>query len=120
MMIAIRGLLYACPSLDVIKKEKKTRIIKNILTILRGKGQIIFPNGLAIKVDKENLRGVLQLYLFALKYNVDLLNEWKFDVEENILTTPSGIKFTLKGFDPTIFAETFLCLLYTSPSPRDS
>lgn len=107
-MFIIRGLLYVCPSLDLIKKEGIKRIIKNIITLLRGKGQIIFPNGLAIKVDKENLRDVLQLYLFALKYNVDLLNDWKFSAEESTLTTPSGIKFTIKGFDPTIFAETFL------------
>ena len=106
-MLIARALSYVCPSLDVIKEEKR-RIVRNIITLLRGKGQITFPNELTVKVNKENLRDVLKLYLFSLKYKVDLLNDWKFNAEEYILLTPNGIKFTIKGFDPTIFAETFL------------
>ena len=105
----IKDLLFAvCPHLSAIKKERKDRIIKNIITLLRGRGQIIFPSGLTVRVDKENLKDVLNLYIFSLKYDVNLSYEWKFDAEKNVLTTHTGIKFTIKGFDPIIFVETFL------------
>ena len=101
-------LLLACPYLGIAKKERKDKVIKNVITLIRRKGQIVFPNGLTIKVSRDNFKDVFDLYIFSLKYNVDLINDWKFDAEKNVLTTPTGIKFTIKGFDHIIFAETFL------------
>ena len=39
---------------------------------------------------------------------VDLRRSWRFDGREKVLITPDGIRFSLKGFDSVIFADTFL------------
>ncbi|AAK41970.1 FkbM family methyltransferase [Saccharolobus solfataricus] len=69
---------------------------------------MVFPNGFSIKTDRDNFHDILNLYLFSYKYGVDIGSNWKFDEKYNILITPSGIKFSIKGFDPVIFSETFL------------
>ncbi|WP_238525249.1 FkbM family methyltransferase [Saccharolobus islandicus] len=81
---------------------------KNILPLLLKKGKITFPNGFSITVNKENFRDVLALYLFSIKYGVNIGDEWKVNEEHYTIATPDGIKFSLRGFDHIIFAETFL------------
>jgi len=80
----------------------------NNLHFLIKKGKIRFPSGLSIRVNRENFRDILSLYLFSIKYGVDIGNDWKIDENNYTITTPDGIKFSLKGFDHIIFAETFL------------
>jgi len=80
----------------------------NNLHFLIKKGKIRFPSGLSIRVNRENFKDILSLYLFSIKYGVDIGNDWKIDENNYTITTPDGIKFSLKGFDSLIFAETFL------------
>lgn len=82
--------------------------LRNSLRFLVKKGKIIFPNGFSVKIDKENFGDVLALYLFSIKYGVDIGNDWKIDQKNHTVITPDGIKFSLEGFDYMIFAETFL------------
>ena len=68
----------------------------------------IFSKDLVSTMSEDELYGAQNLLLFALKYGVDLGRSWRFDKREKVLITPDGIRFSLKGFDPLIFAETFL------------
>ena len=68
----------------------------------------IFSKDLVSTMSEDELYGAQNLLLFALKYGVDLGRSWRFDEREKVLITPDGIRFSLKGFDPVIFAETFL------------
>ena len=68
----------------------------------------IFPKGLPTAMSEDELYGVRGLLLFVSKYGVDIGHSWKFDEKERLVITPDGIRFSLRGFDPLIFAETFL------------
>ena len=69
---------------------------------------LTFPNGFTITIDGDELQDMLNLYVFALKYGVNVGRSWKLDEKERVVITPDGIRFSLRGFDPLIFAETFL------------
>ncbi|BFI73747.1 hypothetical protein YN1_7340 [Nanoarchaeota archaeon] len=97
-----------CYYLYLSQYQNKKDIIKNFLTYIRKNGKIIFPNGFTIQVNKNNFKDIFNLYIFSLKYGVEIGKEWKYDKDKNIIITPDGIKFTIKGFDHIIFAETFL------------
>ena len=68
----------------------------------------IFPKGLPITMSEDELYGARDFLLFASKYGVDVGRSWKFDEKEKVVITPDGIRLSLRGFDPVIFAETFL------------
>ena len=68
----------------------------------------IFPKGLPTTMSEDELYGARGLLLFASKYGVDVGRSWKFDEKERVVITPDGIRLSLRGFDPVIFAETFL------------
>lgn len=55
----------------------------------------------------------IEIVLFGIKYGVNFNKKedpfsWYYDESKKVITTPDGIKFTVEGFDPLIFAETFL------------
>jgi len=102
----VRELFYKLSYFFLILSNKYGFI--NNLHFLIKKGKIAFPSGFSIIVNKENFMDVLSLYLFSIKYGVDVGNELKIDENNYTITTPDGIKFSLKGFDHIIFAETFL------------
>ena len=83
-------------------------IVFSTMSKKEGKATLTFPNGYSITINRDELQDALNLYVFALKYGVDVGRSWKFDENEGIVTTPDGIRFSLRGFDPVIFAETFL------------
>ncbi|BCU67945.1 hypothetical protein HS7_13820 [Sulfolobales archaeon HS-7] len=101
-------LLYHLIYLDLFLLHGKRGKFNNYFAFSRKKGKVIFPNEFSIKLNKDNFDDVLNLYLFSYKYGVDIGNSWKFDNENNIIITPDEIKFSIRGFDSLIFAETFL------------
>lgn len=85
--------------------------IRNILALITKMGSLRLPNGSKLTFKDKNSKDIEELYLFALKYGVKFSNKegsWNFDSDKDLITTPDGIKFNLRGFNSLIFAETFL------------
>ena len=83
--------------------------LRNVLNLLKKKGNLTCPNGFVISFDQTNKQWIKNLFLFSLYYGVhfsDLNGEWHY--HDNKIETPSGIKFTIDRFDSLIFSETFL------------
>ncbi|MEM3771886.1 MAG: FkbM family methyltransferase, partial [Candidatus Micrarchaeia archaeon] len=103
----------------LINKHK----IRNLISLLlKNKGNLILSNGFILKYSKETKKDVIQLYLLSARYGVEFSERegfWNFDSTNDLVTTPNGIKFKLKGFDHVIFAETFLYDIHYSENLRD-
>ncbi|MEM1644923.1 MAG: FkbM family methyltransferase [Ignisphaera sp.] len=82
--------------------------LTNLISIFMKRGKVIFPNGLVININSKNFRDIVSLLLFSAKYGAEVGKDWKVDLESYTITSPDGIRFSLRGFDPLIFAETFL------------
>jgi len=83
--------------------------LRNSLALLRKSGELILPNGFKLEFNSETRKDVKMLYNFSVLYGVKFSKEagyWNYD--NGVLTTPQGIKFWIRGFNPVIFAETFL------------
>ena len=81
----------------------------NFISLVTKKGTLKFDNGFSIKLNRNNFRSILGLYYFCLKYGVEIRNEagyWGY--QNGVLTTPDGLNFSIDGFDPSIFFETFI------------
>ena len=81
----------------------------NLITLITKHGSLKLSNGYELKVNKKNYSDIIKLYYFTMRYGVELREEsgyWKY--RDGIIVTPDGIKFTLRGFNPTIFFETFV------------
>ncbi len=87
----------------------------NIINLIRNEGTLISWNGFKFPFDKDNKKDIRRIYLFSNRYGVefsDTNRNWNY--KEGIITTPSGIKFLIKKFDPLIFSETFLSDIHFS------
>ena len=100
--------------------NKKNRLIEwflyedlhrfhNFIAIITKRGYFFLNNGYKLAITKKNYFTIIKLYYFTLKYGVELGEEegcWRY--KDGIIITPDGIKFSLKGFNPSIFFETFI------------
>lgn len=82
--------------------------LRNLISILMKRGKVIFPNGLVININSQNFRDITLLLHFSAKYGAEIGKDWKVDLESYTITSPDGIRFSIRGFNPLIFAETFL------------
>jgi FkbM family methyltransferase len=76
---------------------------------LKKRGSLILNNKFRLPFDNGNRNDIKNLFAFSLIYGVEFSNKvgyWHY--VDNILETPTGIKFNVKNFNPLIFAETFL------------
>ena len=81
----------------------------NLRNLDKKRGKFICRNGFILKFDKTNVKHMRRLFYFSLFEGILFSNKkgyWNY--KNNIITTPQGIKFDIKLFDETIFAETFL------------
>ena len=89
--------------------------IHNIINLLRKNGSLILLNNFRLNFNKSNENDIKSLFAFGLIYGVKFSDEqgyWHY--KDNIITTPNGIKFNLKNFNPLIFSETFLSDIHFS------
>ena len=77
-------------------------------------------DGTALLVSRDNLRMVTNILLLAY-YGARFSGPrsqrhiWRLSVEDGIIETPSGIRFTLESLEANIFAETFIYDLHQVP-----
>jgi FkbM family methyltransferase len=82
---------------------------KNLINLIKREGSFVCPNGFILKFNSNNEKWVKRIYEFCVVYGVnfsDSKGSWHY--KDEIIETPTGIKFRIKGFNPLIFAETFL------------
>lgn len=104
------GVLYSIYNKtdNILKIISSKYWYKNVFSMLRKSGVIVFPNGYRLRVSGNSFRDILQLYFFSVRYGVKIGETWKVDLDSHSVITPDGIKLSLRALDPLIFAETFL------------
>ena len=89
--------------------------LKNSLGLLRKQGSLLCQNGFILNFNRVNQKNVKKLYEFSLFYGVKFSNKKSYwNYQDNVVTTPKGIKFNIDMFDPLIFSETFLSDIHFS------
>jgi FkbM family methyltransferase len=74
-----------------------------------------FRSGFSLPFTRENRRLVEDLLRLAVPHGAvfaespdPVRGHWRIGLSDGTFTTPSGLRFTLDSFNPTIFAETFI------------
>jgi FkbM family methyltransferase len=81
----------------------------NLINLLKKRGCLIFKNNVKICFNEKSEKDVKNLFIFNKFHGVEFSDKqgyWHY--RDNIITTPDGIRFNIKKFDPLIFSETFL------------
>lgn len=89
--------------------------IHNFVNLLKKKGSFILPNNFRLNFNENNENDVKNLFAFGIVYGVlfsDKEGYWHY--RNNIIATPSNVRFNIKKFDPLIFSETFLSDIHFS------
>ena len=103
------GFLYV----KYLKKTVNNRhyTIVNPAVLIKSSGTIKLSNGQLLPFDRHNKNDIVNITIFALENGIifgSRKDDWKLYLSKGIIETPSGIRFNITNFDPTIMSETFL------------
>ena len=96
----------------IISHKKR---LHNFANLLKKQGSFILPNNFRLKFDENNKIDAESLFAFCLFYGVEFSDDeshWHY--KENIITTPTNIRFKIEKFHSLIFSETFLSDIHFS------
>ncbi|MCL4480685.1 MAG: FkbM family methyltransferase [Candidatus Thermoplasmatota archaeon] len=81
----------------------------NFTNLLKKKGSFILSNNFRLNFNKNNKNDVENLFAFCIVNGVEFSDkEGYWHYRDNIITTPTNIRFNINKFDQLIFSETFL------------
>lgn len=93
----------------VLKVLSYRKPVHNLTSFLRKRGSFLLPNSYELEYNPNNYKSIRLLFLYSVIYGVIFSRDdgyWHYN--DNIITTPNAIRFSIFGFHPLIFAETFL------------